>query len=192
MSAGIDLFDLSYLAHGTPRQRDAGRAIEQLGLWRDLAGFRPALAGTVPLDVDVADSDLDVICEAHDLAAFAARAQELYGKLDGFRLGRYPVRGVESVVAGFCFAGWAFELFAQPAPPPRQYACLHLLAEARLLALGGEQARLGVRRLKQQGLKTEPAFARYFHLAGDPYEAVARLAVVPDEELRAVVEGHNR
>jgi hypothetical protein len=187
VTAGLDLFDLSYLAHGTPRQRDAHRAIEQLGLFRDLADFCPALAGTVPLDLDIDGSDLDVICAAHDLPAFAARIESLYGRLDGFRLASYPMRGVESVVSGFRFAGWPFELFAQPIPPARQFACLHLLAEARLLALGGAPARQGVRELKQQGLKTESAFARYFGLTGDPYETLARLAAATDDELRAVI-----
>jgi hypothetical protein len=183
---GLDLFDLSYLARGTPRQRDAHRVIEERGLWRDLTAFRPALAGTVPLDVDLAHSDLDVICEAHDLDAFAARVEALYGLCEGFCLARYPVRGVESVVSGFRLAGWSFELFAQPVPADRQWACLHLVAEARLLLLGGEPARQAVRELKRQGYRTEPAFAHTFGLPGDPYEELARLARVTDEVLRAV------
>ena len=46
----IDLFDLRYLASGTRRQRCALAAIERPGIWRDLAPYTPALAGTIPLD----------------------------------------------------------------------------------------------------------------------------------------------
>ena len=183
----IDLFDLAYLGRGSERQRDALRAIESLGLWHDLAEHTPALAGTVPLGVDVEGSDLDVICRADDLSAFAERIRGLYGGREVFRCACCTVRGVESVVAGFRAEGWAFELFAQRAVVADQYACRHLVAEARLLALGGDAAREAVRALKRQGVKTEPAFARHFGIGGDPYEELARLAWATDEELRGAV-----
>jgi hypothetical protein len=171
----LDLHDLTYLRHGTPTQRAAAAAIDALGILDDLAEFTPALAGTIPLDVDLPGSDLDLICHAPDLAAFIGRVRELYDHLEAFRLTRERLRGVDSVVASFRHDGWGYELFAQPVPVAEQYACLHLLAEARLLATGGDEAREAIRALKRQGLKTEPAFARHFGLAGDPYEALARL-----------------
>lgn len=174
-SMRIDLHDLSYLAGGNDRQRAALAVIESLGLWRDLAAFTPALAGTVPLGVDIEGSDLDVICRADDLGEFTERVTALYGAQECFRTKRYPARGVESVVAGFRHCGWEFELFAQPVPVARQYACLHLIAEAHLLEGAGPGARDAVRALKRAGRKTEPAFAEHFGLAGDPYEALAEL-----------------
>jgi Domain of unknown function (DUF4269) len=36
-------------------------------------------------------------------------------------------------------------------------------------------------------LKTEPAFARHFHLDGDPYQALLHLARLGDDELAATV-----
>ena len=50
-----------------------------------------------------------------------------------------------------------------------------MVVEARLLELGGDPARQAIRRLKQSGLKTEPAFARYFQLEGDAYQVDLRL-----------------
>jgi hypothetical protein len=182
----LDLHDLSYLAAGTPRQRQAYAAIERLGIMADLARYTPALAGTIPLDLEVEGSDLDVICGAADLTEFSDRVRSLYGHHEAFAIGRQPVRGVDSAVPGFWYAGWNFELFAQDVPVAEQYACLHLLVEDRLLRLAGETARGAIRELKRRGLKTEPAFARYFGLAGDPYEALARLARASEEELRAV------
>jgi hypothetical protein len=190
----MDLFDVSYLAQGTARQRDAHRAILDLGILGDLAEFTPALAGTVPLDIGIEGSDLDIICSAQDLVAFAERVGELYGRHPGFRISGHVVRGVSSVVATFAYGGWGFELFGQPVPTARQFACLHLIAEARLLALGGKPARDAIRELKRQGMKTEPAFASYFGLiggheedAGDCYEELARLADVDDQTLREAV-----
>jgi hypothetical protein len=189
MTPAIDLHDLTYLLSGTPRQRQAYAVIEGLGLFRDLAAYTPALAGTVPLDIDIEGSDLDVICRAKDLEEFNGRVRRLYAHQEAFGLSRQRVRGVESVVARFWYDGWSFELFAQDVPVAEQYACLHLLVEERLLRLGGAAARDAIRELKRQDLKTEPAFARYFGIAGDPYEELARLARAGDEELAAVVAG---
>ena len=50
-----------------------------------------------------------------------------------------------------------------------------------------ELERTHIRRLQEDGLKTEPAFARYFALAGEPYAAVLALAGAPDAELAAIV-----
>ncbi len=38
------------------------------------------------------------------------------------------------------------------------------------------------------GLKTEPAFARYFHIEGDPYQALLEMASCDDDELMAFVQ----
>lgn len=188
MTAGrIDLHDLSYLAGGSSRQIDALAVIRELGLWEALADYTPALAGTVPLGVDTPESDLDVICEARDLAAFTERVVGLYAGERDFGWQRGEHQGAESVAAWFSRDVWSFELFAQPVPVARQYACLHLLVEARLLELGGKPARDAIREMKREDWETEPAFAEYFGIAGDPYEELARLADVSDDELRRAI-----
>src|SRR4051794_2343577 len=112
-----------------------------MGLWEALAEYTPALAGSVPLDIDLEDSDLDVICEAHDFAAFIRDLREMYGERSSFGVSREVEQGVETVFAWFTHDGWGVELFAQPVPVAQQYACLHLLVEARLLEIGGKPSR---------------------------------------------------
>ncbi|HRF37192.1 MAG TPA: DUF4269 domain-containing protein, partial [Saprospiraceae bacterium] len=56
-----------------------------------------------------------------------------------------------------------------------QNAYRHLLIEARLLEERGPEFRQQIIELKQQGVKTEPAFARLLGLEGDAYEALLRL-----------------
>lgn len=41
-----------------------------------------------------------------------------------------------------------------------------------------------IQQLKAVGLKTEPAFADYFGLSGDPYQAMLELESLTDDELR--------
>jgi diadenosine tetraphosphate (Ap4A) HIT family hydrolase len=169
---------LAYLREGTPRQRAAAAALAKLGVFEKLAAFGPLLAGTIPLDVDLPESDLDVLCEVHDLDAFEAAAQASFGHHDGFAAHRAEHQGLPTAVVRFQAEGFAFELFGQPLAAAEQQAFLHLLAEARLLAAGTSDDREAIRTLKAEGLKTEPAFAERFALPGEPYATLRRLAVI--------------
>ncbi|RZL16419.1 MAG: DUF4269 domain-containing protein [Hymenobacter sp.] len=184
--------DPSYLQHGTLQQQQACQVLQALEVKRRLAAYEPVLTGTVPLDIDVPGSDLDIIC-AVPLAAQPAFAQLLrahYGHLPGFSLRRGLVGGLESVVSNFYCEGLPIEVFGQGLPTRQQNAYRHLLVEHAVLQTGGEAWRLAVRALKQQGLKTEPAFARLLRLPNhSPYQALLQLEKLPPAALTALVAG---
>jgi hypothetical protein len=164
----------TYLTRGTARQRRAYRALQSLGVFRILRAYTPVLAGTIPLNIDIPGSDLDIICAARDLDAFTRDVTAAFGARPGFRIEHVTIKGVASVIANFDHAGFPIEIFGQPRPVTEQNAYRHLVVEARLLKIGGERARRAIRKMKNAGLKTEPAFARYFGIAGDPYEELLR------------------
>lgn len=177
------------LATGSHRQQQAHSVLNSLHIQSNLRPFTPALIGTIPLNIDIPSSDLDIACFAPDLARFQAAVQQHYSLHPGFRLREKLVRAAPSVICNFEYGGFPIQLFAQPQPVEQQYGYRHLLIEARLLALGGEAARQAIRALKLAGFKTEPAFARYFGLSGDPYEQLWQLSFAGDTELRAAVAG---
>jgi hypothetical protein len=175
--------NIRYLALGNERQQAAYGVLRGLGIFEQLRPYRPVLVGTIPIGVDVPESDLDIVCEAYDLVAFQEHLEGAFGRLNRFQIKAKPVKGVASTIARFVHAGFIFEIFGQPRPVVEQHAYRHMLVEARLLKLGGEPARRAIRRLKQAGLKTEPAFAHYFGLEGDPFETLLALSQVGDEVL---------
>jgi hypothetical protein len=179
--------DITYLKRGNHRQRQAYTALHSLDLFAHLAEYTPVLAGTVPLSIDIYSSDLDILCFATDLAAFAARLRALFGGRNAFQLKTKEIRGVPAVVASFEHAGFPIEIFAQPVPVEQQNGYRHLVIEHRLLALGGEEMAEAIRQRKQSGMKTEPAFAQYLRLDGDPYQALLDLEAVDEEALRRLV-----
>lgn len=183
-----DFLDPLYLKTGTARQQDAWQAIDSLGIFHTLREFQPVLAGTIPLAIDLAESDLDVVCYAEDLDRFDQAICLHYGDLEGFEHGRTLVRSVPTSIASFWYCGFCFECFAQPIPATRQHAYRHLIIEARLLRLAGPSAAREIHRLKQAGWKTEPAFAHYFGMAGiDPYQALLELEACTDAELLELI-----
>ncbi|UOQ50837.1 DUF4269 domain-containing protein [Hymenobacter cellulosivorans] len=163
-----------YLLAGNSRQQRAYVVLQELGIWSVLNEFDPVLAGTVPLAIDLPDSDLDIICEVRPEAQgqFRALLEQHYGRLPEYALRQHLVGGQESIVCGFRAAGVAVEVFGQNLPTARQNAVRHLVIEHAILAAGGEAWRVAVKQLKQQGIKTEPAFAQLLGLTGNPYEAL--------------------
>ncbi|MCC3374033.1 DUF4269 domain-containing protein [Cohnella sp. REN36] len=154
-----------------------------------LLAYHPILVGTVPLDLNVPGSDLDLVCElpAEDGgAAFERELLHWFGRMDGFAIAKREVGGLARCKASFVCEGWPVEIFAQPEPTDRQNGYVHMIVEYRLLRLLGEPFKSCVRALKREGVKTEPAFARLLGLEGDPYVAMLGLAERSDEALFAL------
>lgn len=179
--------DLTYLNRGSERQRDAFRVLIELDLFSVLAEFEPLLAGTFPLGIETPQSDLDILCHAPDLDHFSQVATSVYGDQDEFELRHTEKNELPTVISNFRVRNIPVELFAQPRPTEEQNGYRHLIAEARLLRAGGEEALQAIREMKRDGIKTEPAFGQYFFLSGDPYETLLTLADVSAEELSDVV-----
>ena len=181
--------ELDDLLHGTPRQRQAYAALQQLRVMEILRAYSPVLAGTIPLDLDIAESDLDILCAVYDHASFESQVRAAFVARENFALTRATINALPVVIAQFEFETFPIEIFGQPRPVAQQNGYRHLVVEARLLALGGDAARDAIRALKRAGLKTEPAFARYFNLAGDPYQTLLDLSNLSDAALHQVVAG---
>lgn len=179
-----DFTTRGYLASGTARQRLAHEALTSLGILGELSQYSAILCGTIPIDLDIPDSDLDIICHAADLDAFEADVRRLYEAMASFRSRRVIRNGLPSAVVSFRYTDFEIELFAQDRPVTAQNAYRHMVVEARLLEIGGPAARDKIRELKLTGLKTEPAFAAYFSLPGDPYETLLALSELPIDSLR--------
>lgn len=174
---------ITYLQNGGPRQQAAYAALTQAQVMERLARYDAVLAGTIPLGIDLPESDLDVICAVADHPRFVADLQAAFGHLPGFAVQQKRVSGLPTTIARFWAGQFLVEVFGQDRPVREQNGYRHMLVEARLLRLAGPAAAEAIRRLKAGGLKTEPAFAQYFGLAGDPYEELLTLSDLSDEAL---------
>jgi len=135
------------------------------------------LCGTVPIAIDIENSDLDIIMEVYDFDAFKRRTLELFGSYDKFELQEKLIRSTPTIKVNFNYGGFMFELFGQPQAVTHQNAYRHMIIEHHLLNLYPDM-REEIIRLKKAGMKTEPAFAQVLGLAGDPYEELLKLRIV--------------
>lgn len=181
--AGID-----YLMEGNPRQQEVYRALCRLGVMEVLGPYQPVLVGTVPLDVDIPGSDLDVVChvEQERREVFEALLKGTFGSCEDFEYAAREVDGLLRQVGRFRYEGWVVEVFGQPLPVEEQNGYRHMVVEHRLLELLDDKGREAIRSLKLQGFKTEPAFARLLRLEGDPYKELRDMYLWSPEQLGAL------
>ncbi|WP_254854017.1 DUF4269 domain-containing protein [Halobacillus salinus] len=170
----MDLFEK--MKDGNPKQQAAYQTINDLNIFEDLHVYHPVLCGTIPIGVDVEESDLDIIMEVHDLAQFEKKLETLYGHLSGFKLKRKKIRGREVVKANFSAGVFEMELFGQDQPVERQNAYVHMMVEHKVLE-DGPALRGDVMELRKLGYKTEPAFCEVLGISDDPYEGLIRYGV---------------
>ncbi|MBE0411592.1 MAG: DUF4269 domain-containing protein [Anaerolineales bacterium] len=176
-------YDLDYLARGNLRQRAAYQVLDELQVMQVLAQFNPTLVGTLPIGIDIPGSDLDIICDTDDLNAFSIIVKNKYGEHEDFHLKIKTIHHLPAAIASFSYKEFPIQIFAQPCPVEQQNAFRHMVVEARLLEIGGLKARQEIHQLKLRGLKTEPAFAHYFQLTGNPYARLLELSMLSNEDL---------
>lgn len=157
---------------------DESRVLERL------AAFDPHVAGTFPLGLNVVGSDIDVLCHAHDVAAFAEAVWSAYAYLEHFALMQWCC-APHALIARFTLGGVAFELFGGADPVVQQAAWQHFEVERHLLDMGGEPFYRAVMSERARGLKTEPAFAKVLGLSGDAFNQMLMLALLDECDLRA-------
>lgn len=169
--------------------RDASywAALAQSGALQVLAAFDPHVVGTLPLDIAVDGSDIDIACHAPDPLAFTSAVWTAFASFERFSIHQW-VGGGRPVVASFRILGWDMEIFGSCMPVAEQPAWRHFDVEKRLLSLGGQRLRDAVMRFRAAGMKTEPAFAAALGLAGNPYDALLSLQMLGDDRLRSIID----
>ncbi|MFD2289168.1 DUF4269 domain-containing protein [Pedobacter petrophilus] len=134
-----------------------------------LKKFNPILVGTIPINIHLENSDLDIICCFSDRLEFQKSLIENFKYENNFSIKEIQNLHPIPVVANFFVDNFEIEIFGQNIPIKQQLGYRHLIIENNLINLHGEKFRQQIIKLKQGGYKTEPAFAMLLGLIGDPY-----------------------
>lgn len=176
---------LDYLAHGNPRQRSA-HVLLTAGVWDELAAqcADMALVSTLAIGLDRPGSDLDILCQHPDPAAFAATFAEQGWQASARDDNIWLLERTFSCLDQSCANSgsdkgdvcWPLELYVTPAPIETLNGWRHLTLMAVLLQRFGDAFYQEVLRLRlEERLKGEAAMCRLLGLAGDPYAALLTL-----------------
>lgn len=165
-----DFTNIEYLKTGNPKQIVAYKILTQNKVLETLSEFDPILAGTIPINIDIENSDLDIICCWKNKSEFVSKISSAFQNKTDFKIWETIINENESVVANFRIDDFEIEIFGQNIPSQSQNAYKHMIIEHEILKLKGESFRLEIIKLKQNGLKTEPAFGKLLGFKNDPYQ----------------------
>lgn len=166
----IDFTNISYLKDGNEKQKMAFEVLTQFRVLEKLSDFNPILVGTIPINIDIENSDLDIVCYWEDKLNFIEKVKDLFGKKNHFTINEVLINNQESVVANFYLGTFEIEIFGQNIPTKNQNGYKHMVIEDQILRSRDENFRLEIIKLKQNGYKTEPAFGMLLGLNGNVYE----------------------
>jgi predicted metalloenzyme YecM len=154
---------------------DLHQWLESTNLMAKMAAWRPLFSGSIPLEIDLPGSDLDILLEATDLERDSVAIKKALGRsIDLTWKPAVSSHGGRALIARIKNAPRTIELFLSETPVLRQNSHRHLLSEYLYLLAKGESLRTEVRKLKQSGLRTEPAFAAALDITGDPYQELLK------------------
>lgn len=170
----MNVDNIEYLKNGSKQQQQAYTVLTDNQVLSKLKNFDPILAGTIPINIDIENSDLDIICYFEDKQDFINTITENFSKEKSFIIREEESSNTLNVVANFILNNLEIEIFGQNIPTRQQFAYRHMIVEYALLNQYGEQFRQQIIELKKQGHKTEPAFAIALNLTGDPYNELLK------------------
>nr|WP_256471470.1 DUF4269 domain-containing protein [Tenacibaculum sp. XPcli2-G] len=144
-----------------------------MNIFELLKNFNPILVGTIPINIDVESSDLDIICQSDNHEELVKVVSENYREFSRFEVKTIQsYKNLKTTIITFEYKAFPIEIFVQNKLLEEQDSYLHMLIEYQVLLKEGKEFRSKIIALKQQGFKTEPAFAQLLGLEGNPYEAL--------------------
>jgi hypothetical protein len=165
----IEFTNIDYLKNGNNKQRLAYAALTRYKIMADLKQFDPLLVGTIPISIDIEESDLDIICYFKESIEFKEHIIRRFSDFDCFSIKEKIGQELKTVIAKFRIDNFDVEIFGQNIPTRQQNAFRHMIIEHRFLCERDDAFRQTIIDLKRQGYKTEPAFGIVLGLTGNPY-----------------------
>ena len=169
----IDFTKLDYLKIGNERQKSAYEVLTKYKIFEVLEYYSPILAGTIPIEINVEGSDLDIICEVEDKIEFEKILVKNFSEFD-LKIEKITIKEENSIICNFELEEFPIEIFAQNKPTIAQNAYRHMIVEYRILQEKGEEFKQKIIDLKKKGIKTEPAFGVLLGLK-NPYEDLLKI-----------------
>ncbi len=173
----INFETIEYMKTGNPRQQEVYQLLIQSRIMDILKEFTPVLAGTIPINIDIPGSDLDIICCWDNKEGFKNTLMENFQEHKGFQIDEKEKRGHKTIIARFMLEGYGVEVFGQNRPATQQEAYRHMVIEHKILQQKGEQFRQEIVKLKMEGYKTEPAFGVLLGLGNNPYKKLLQMGL---------------
>lgn len=180
---------IGYLRYGNEKQIISYEILRDINIFKILKEYEPVLVGTIPIDIYVDTSDLDIVCKVDDFFEFKKLLKENFSKFKGFKLKFDEEKQI--MLCNFFVSDIEIEIYSSKLDSKKTNGYRHMIIEYRILKLLDLEFKEQIIKLKKNGLKTEPAFGKLLGM-DNPYEELLLLENLNDEELKVFLEEKSR
>lgn len=113
-----NFLDIKYLESGNEIQKKLYYTLSNLKIINILLPFCPLVVGTIPIGVNIPDSDVDIICNVEKFAEFEIYIKENFSEEKGF----FFKRKKNVCLSGFEYSDFRFEIYGESKPTTEQNA----------------------------------------------------------------------
>lgn len=187
-----DLESHLYLNDGNETQKKLFHDLEAWKILKSLHGFKPTVVGTIPLGIDLPNSDVDILTKFNLPSHLVKICYAKFRNFENFHLEEKNLHGEPTILVKFKTKWFHYEIFGQKVEPTLQDGFIHMKVEERILNIAPRSFRDKILELKKAGMKTEPAFSKLLGLSGDPYKQILELAHATDTELKQLISNEKK
>lgn len=153
----VDFRNIGYLRQGNARQQQAYALLTEHAVMETLKAFDPILVGSIPLNVGIETSDIDIICCWKSKNEFVEAVSNAFNTADCFSITEKNTDEGCIVRCQLAIHDFDIEIFGSRIPSDQQNAYKRMLAKYEIVERNGEDFRQGVVNLKRRGFKTGEA-----------------------------------
>lgn len=172
-----DFLTIDYLEHGNEIQQNVFHLLRNHQILEKLDTYKPIVVGTIPIEINIENSDIDIIGETSNFEKATNHLTESFSHYLEFKIDQLTNNNETCLTCNFRIDAFEIEIYLENKIPTEQNAYRHMLIEAKLLEKFDESFKNKVIELKKNGYKTEPAFAKVLELKGNPYLALLEYEV---------------
>nr|WP_291878310.1 DUF4269 domain-containing protein [Leptospira sp.] len=176
-----------YLQMGNPKQQELWEDLEKWKILKNLIGFKPTLAGTIPIGIDTKTSDVDILAKFNVPSHLQKICYAKFRNLPNYSFSEKTISLRVTLICRFSTPKFNYEIFAQSIEPTEQYAWIHMMVEQRFLNLANQSFRENILHLKESGKKTEHVFCELLGLSGDPFKILLQWNQKSDDDYKELL-----
>lgn len=168
---------IDYLEHGNEIQHNVFHLLRNHQILEKLDTYKPIVVGTIPIEINIENSDIDIIGETSNFEKAANHLSKNFSHHIEFKIDQLTNNNETCLTCNFRIDTFEIEIYLENKNPTEQNAYRHMLIEAKLLEKFDESFKNKIIELKKNGYKTEPTFAKVLELKGNPYLALLEYEV---------------
>jgi hypothetical protein len=82
----IDFLDITYLKFGNKKQQKVYQVLVNNKIMEKLPTYTPIFVGSIPINIDIETSDIDIICHVRDKNQFIETLFSYFQNMKGFKV----------------------------------------------------------------------------------------------------------